>query len=67
MTIEPTQLHYITGDELRLLQSYRLMGQQDRVATLYLAESLAEPQVNLRIENVVPIRPTAKAFYGGAA
>lgn len=64
MTSELTQLHYITGDELRLLQSYRMMEQQSRAAILSLAESQAEPQVNQRIENggnVVPIRPAPTA------
>lgn len=64
MIIEPTQLHYITGDELRLVQSYRLISQQNRVVILSLVESLTEPQANPRIENggnVVPIRPVPTA------
>lgn len=64
MASELAQLHYITGDELRLLQSYRLISQQNRVVILFLVESLTKPQANPRIENggnVVPIRPVPTA------
>lgn len=60
MTPELTQLHHITSDELKLLQSYRLLSQPCRDAIL----SLAESQANSRIQyggNVVPFRPAQTA------
>lgn len=56
MTTEPTQLHYITGDELKLLLNFRLLSPEAQLCITLLTES----QANSRIQydgNVVPIRP----------